>query len=264
MTPLLTVIIPVFNECKTIDEILSRVVAAIPSDKEILVVDDGSTDGSSKRLDEWENVEHVSVFRHERNQGKGMAVRTALAHAKGKFVIIQDADLEYDPNDYAALLRPLQEEKADVVYGSRALARKRCNIKDRGLLNPYRLGVAVLNISVRLLFGLRVTDEATCYKVFSTSILRAMELQCKGFEFCPEVTAKTARMKLKLQEVPIRYAPRSKRDGKKIGLSDAFKAWATLWKWRRWSPGEEFTALSTTSTLEPCLKMKCKLNDNDA
>ena len=238
MTPLLTVIVPVFNECGTIDEILTRVAAAEPLDKEVLIVDDGSEDGTSERLKEWEGREGVAVYRHESNQGKGTAIRTALAQARGKYVIIQDADLEYDPNDYVELLRPLIEETADVVFGSRALGRREYEATDRRLLNPYRLGVAVLNVSVRLLYGRRITDEATCYKMFKAQDLRAMDLQCERFEFCPEVTAKALRMGLRIIELPIRYSPRGKQAGKKIGLRDAFEAFRTLWKWRRWRPDE--------------------------
>ena len=233
-TPLLTVIVPVFNEERTLDAILTKVSAAEPENKEIIIVNDCSTDLSSEILDKWGKMSQFFVLHHEKNSGKGASIRTALNHARGKYTIIQDADLEYNPNDYALLLEPLTQGVADVVYGSRRLARNR----DRFFLNPFRVCVSLLNLCVRLLYHQKITDEATCYKVFSTSTLKAMELVCERFEFCPEVTAKAARMNLRIVEVPIQFSPRGLKDGKKIGFRDALEAFYTLWHWRRWKPSE--------------------------
>ena len=225
----LTVIVPVYNEERTLAEQLRRVEDAFP-DKEVIIVDDGSTDNSAQILADWENHRGFRVLRHLYNRGKGVAIRTALPHARGRFTIVQDADMENDPQDYDKLLRPLVVNYADVVYGSRYLRT--------GSKSPrwtvFRLGVVVLNVAVRLLYGVRLTDEATCYKVTSTAQLRRMNLECERFEFCPEFTAKACRLGLRIVEVPIRYTPRSIRNGKKLRLGDGWHALATLWKWRSW------------------------------
>ena len=172
----------------------------------------------------------VVRLRHDRNRGKGAAIRTGLVYAEGRFTVIQDADLECDPRDYRALLQPLLREEADVVFGSRYL-------RWRGVRSNWRLtriGVVLLNAFARLLFGVRLTDEATCFKVFSTTVLREMELECERFEFCPEVTAKACRLGLSILEVPIRYHPRTVAEGKKIRLTDGWKALLTLWRFRKW------------------------------
>ena len=231
--PLLTVIVPVYNEATTVDEILRRVLAA-PYSKEIIVVDDGSTDGTADALEGWKGHGQITLLEHSKNRGKGAAVRTALAHARGRFTIIQDADLEYDPQDYPQVVKPLLSGQAEVVYGSRYLQATTSGKRPgRGL---FRFGVAVLNLGVRLLYGLRLTDEATCYKVFPTEVLRRMDLQSERFEFCPEVTAKVCRMGLKVREVPIQYNARSVHDGKKIRWVDGLHAISALWKWRSWRP----------------------------
>ena len=144
--------------------------------------------------------------------------------------MIQDADLECDPQDYGALMEPLAREEADVVFGSRYLTRQnaRCNWRFS------RIGVIALNEFARLLYGVRLTDEATCFKVFPTAVLREMELECERFEFCPEVTAKACRLGLSILEVPIRYHPRTVAEGKKIRWTDGWKALLTLWRFRKW------------------------------
>lgn len=230
--PLLTVIVPVFNEKATIDRLLAAVLDA-PYSKQVVVVDDGSSDGSAELLAKWSERKAVELLRHTRNEGKGAAIRTALACARGRFVVIQDADLEYDPQDYFRLIQPLLDGHADVVYGSRRLG---CRRTWRQWLNPYYHAVTLLNVCVRLLYGVRITDEATCYKAFPAAALRSMDLTCQRFEFCPEVTAKACRMGLVIREVPIRYTSRRVRDGKKIGVSDAIEAVKTLWRWRTWQP----------------------------
>ncbi|MDD3469449.1 MAG: glycosyltransferase family 2 protein [Thermoguttaceae bacterium] len=233
--PLLTVIIPIYNEEKTLQRILARVVVAEPHHKQIIIVDDCSTDCSRKILKSWEKRPNVLVLFHENNQGKGSSIRTALPHAVGKYTLIQDVDLEYNPDDYMRLLEPMVHETADVVYGSRSLGRIQGNV-DRIFWNPFRVCVAMLDRTVQILYRRRVTDEATCYKLFRAKTLLKMQLQCRRFEFCPEVTAKTFRMGLRLVEIPIHYSPRKCNEGKKIGIRDAIEAFYTLWRWRNWTP----------------------------
>jgi glycosyltransferase involved in cell wall biosynthesis len=220
MTPLLTVIIPAYNEARTIGELVAR-VRDTPLPKQIIVVDDGSTDSTTAKLEAWP----VTVLTQPVNRGKGAAIRTGLEHAEGTYTIIQDADLEYEPQDYPRLLAPLLAGRADAVYGARRLR-----------WSVGHFGVSVLNRLVRWLYGMRITDEATCYKIFRTHDLRAMDLRCERFEFCPEVTAKACRMGLRIVEVPIGYSPRTVSDGKKIRWRDGYEAIKTLWRWRNWQP----------------------------
>jgi prepilin-type N-terminal cleavage/methylation domain-containing protein len=236
--PLLTVIVPVYNEARTVEELLRRVLAA-PYDKQITVVDDGSTDGTAAILQRWKRHAQVEVLTHPTNRGKGAAIRTGLQHARGRFTIIQDADLEYDPQDYPLLIEPLLRGEAGVVYGSRNLAKG----PDRAPWSVYRCGVMLLNWCVRVLYGRRITDEATCYKAFPTEVLKAMDLKCERFEFCPEVTAKACRMGLAIREVPIHYRARGVKEGKKLRLQDGWAALKTLWRWRSWQRGEAVRAV---------------------
>jgi dolichol-phosphate mannosyltransferase len=233
--PVLTVIVPAYNEAQTIDELLRRVLAD-PYPKEVIVVDDGSTDGTAKALEAWAGRPGVRLLAHATNRGKGTAIRTALAHARGRFTIIQDADLECDPHDYPVLIEPLLSGEAEVVFGSRYLRRQD---RSRHRWCVLRWGVSLLNICVRLLYGVRLTDEASCYKVLPTAVLRKMDLRCRRFEFCPEVTAKVCRLGLSIHEVPIRYFPRTVRAGKKLRCRDGLEALATLWKYRKWSARTE-------------------------
>jgi len=228
--PCLGVVIPVFNEATTVGEVLRRVLAQ-PCVQEVIAIDDGSTDGTAVALREWPASDpRVQVVSHSVNRGKGAAIRTGLARIRATLVIIQDADLEYDPQDFARIIAPLQKDEALVVYGSRYL--------DKSMTGGHRLfrwGVAALNFCVRLLYGARLTDEATCYKATFTCLLRSLNLQCERFEFCPELTAKVCRLGLSIREVPISYSPRSKAKGKKIRWVDGVAAVRTLWKWRHWS-----------------------------
>src|SRR5208282_4019824 len=180
-----SVIVPVYNEAAHVDELLQAIHAS-PVKKEIIIVDDGSTDGTREKLQALAPTDDVTIVFHEKNCGKGAAIRTALAYARGEYVLIQDSDLEYDPQDYSALLRPLDEGKANVVYGVRP------DRPERGL--RFFLGAKLLTHLTNLLYGAGIHDEATCYKVIRRSLVTRIELHCHRFEFCPEVTAKLCRM----------------------------------------------------------------------
>lgn len=224
--PLLTVIVPVYNERPTIDRVLQRLLVAPYPDKEIIIVDDGSDDGTAAILERWTGHPNIRVLRHERNRGKGAAVRTALADARGAITIIQDADLEYDADDWPRLIEPICRGEATVVYGSRYLRPSHTLPWSK-----YRLAVSLLNLLVRLLYGRRLSDEATCYKAMPTELFRALDLRCQRFELCAEITAKVCRLGLPILEVPISYQPRTAVQGKKIGWRDA---WSTFWTLLRW------------------------------
>jgi glycosyltransferase involved in cell wall biosynthesis len=218
-----SVIVPVYNEASHLDELLQAIQAS-PVKKEILVVDDGSTDGTREKLQALPLLDDVTIIFHEKNYGKGAAIRTALAYARGEYILIQDSDLEYDPQDYPALLRPLEEGKANVVYGVRP------DRPERGL--RFFLGAKLLTLLTNVLYGAGIHDEATCYKVIRHSLLQRIELRCRRFEFCPEVTAKLCRMGEKIAEVPVSYNPRSAVEGKKIRHSDGWLAIWTLIRYR--------------------------------
>lgn len=222
---LLSVILPTYNEASTITQILQRVIESpLPAGirKEIIVVDDASTDDTSGRVKEIrQHHSDVSLIyvRLSENQGKGHAVRTGLTQATGQAILIQDADLEYDPRDYAALLQPLLDDTARVVYGSRILKRD----NPRGSFAFYG-GGRLLSGFTTLLFGQRITDESTCYKLFSTDVLRSLPLTSNRFGFCPEVTGRLLRQGIHIHEVPISYHPRTRGEGKKIHLRDGIEA----------------------------------------
>lgn len=220
----ISVLIPAYNEARTIKRCLEAVYTRnLERDLELIVVDDGSKDGTYEAA--IAAIKPGSrVIKHENNSGKGSAIRTALAAATGEVVLIQDADLEYDPADYAALLKPIEDGKAEVVYGS----RKRGNENGRSY-SRYYWGGQLLSWWTNFLYGSSITDEATCYKVFKTSLLRALDLHCRGFEFCPEATAKVLRRGVAIVEVPISYTPRSIQEGKKIRWTDgAVHLWVLL------------------------------------
>ncbi len=220
----LSVIIPAFNEKNTIMEIIGRVLKT-PFNKEVIVVDDGSTDGTAEILKRI--PPGVKVITHDRNLGKGRAVRSGLETASGDVIIIQDADLEYNPEEYPKLVAPIEEGFADVVYGSRnALGNN-----PRSSFGFYFGGVLLSKIT-NLLYGAKLTDEATCYKVFRADIIKNLKLESKGFEFCPEVTGKLLRRGVHIREIPISYRPRRKAEGKKITWKDGLRAVYHLVKWR--------------------------------
>lgn len=225
-TPELTVIMPVYNEVRTIDRIVRKVLTA-PYRKELIIVDDGSADGTAERLEALARLPGVRVLTHECNRGKGAAIRTGLAQARGPYTIIQDADLEYDPADYPLLIETLRRGEGAVVYGSRY-----AHSENTLPISRFWVAVKLLNWAVRVLYGARLTDEATCYKAFHTDLLRSLNLRCERFEFCPEVTAKVLKAGHDIVEVPIRFQHRTVAEGKKIGWTDAMEAFWTLLKFR--------------------------------
>ena len=222
----LSVIIPVYNEVKTINEIIRRVKATGLVD-EILVVDDGSTDGSRDILTNLSDRESVKVIYHESNQGKGKAVRTGFQNASGDLLLIQDADLEYDPREYPVLLRPIQEGIADVVFGSRFLGAGR-----RPVLFWNMVANKILTLVTNILYNNILTDMETGYKLFRREIVQNMTLHARGFDFEPEFTAKILKRKVRIYEVPITFNPRDYSEGKKIKMKDAFIAMWALFKYR--------------------------------
>jgi glycosyltransferase involved in cell wall biosynthesis len=222
----LSVIIPVYNEVESIQEILKRVKATNLA-WEIILVDDGSIDGTRNLLKDIDGKENVSVILHDKNQGKGAAVRTGFDAARGDILLIQDADLEYDPRDYPLLLKPLDEGIADVVYGSRFLGGPR-----RVVMFWHMVANQMLTFMTNVLYNTILSDMETGYKVFRRKVIEGMPLHAKRFDFEPEFTAKVLKRKYRIFEVPITFNPRDYSEGKKIKLKDAFEAVWTLLKYR--------------------------------
>jgi glycosyltransferase involved in cell wall biosynthesis len=227
---LLSVVMPVYNEQATLREIVAA-VRAVPMRKELIMVDDGSKDRSREILDELAALPDVRVFKHEQNRGKGAALRTGFEQARGDVVIIQDADLEYDPNDYATVIEPIRVGEADVVYGSRFLVDHRDPGRERDLFHHY-LGNRVLTFVSNLCTGLNLTDMETCYKCFRREVLADITIESRRFTVEPELTQKVARKPVRIFEVPIRYRGRSWGEGKKIGWRDAIAAMWAIAKFR--------------------------------
>lgn len=223
----LSVIIPFYNEERTLKELVEKVISTKLA-YEIICVDDGSTDKSLKIVNEWktEYPDLIRIIHYPINSGKGHAIRKGLENITGEIILIQDADLEYDPSQYAELLKPFENNNVKVVYGSRNLIK---NPKSTGL---FYLGGIFLSKVVNVLYGSSITDESTGFKLFRAEVLKDIELQCTGFEFCPEVTAKILNKKININEVPIKYDPRSFTEGKKIKWTDGVTAVRTLIKYR--------------------------------
>jgi glycosyltransferase involved in cell wall biosynthesis len=222
----LSVIIPVYNEVNSIQEIIRRVLSTHLAD-EIIVVDDGSADGTREMLRASDGVDGVRVLLHEKNQGKGAAVRTGLAAARGDVLIIQDADLEYDPREIPLLLKPIQDGIADVVYGSRFLGGAR-----RPILFWNMVANKILTFTTNILYNNILSDMETGYKVFRREVLDGLVLHAHRFDFEPEFTAKMLKRHVRIYEVPISFNPRDYSEGKKIRMKDAFDAIWTLVKYR--------------------------------
>lgn len=242
---MLSVIIPHYNEKSSVEALIRKVVA-VPVEKEIIFVDDGSDAETVRFLKNRVEGKHpyLRMIYHLQNQGKGSAIRSGLKEAKGDIIIIQDADLEYDPKDYLTIIQAFDDPSVHVVYGTRFKnVNKRlfiwhwlCN---RFFKTHYEirylhhfLGIQVLNLLANSLYFANITDEATCYKAFRKKVLDKIDLKCKGFEFCPEVTAKVRKAGYKIAEVPISYHPRSRAEGKKLNWRHGFEAIYTLVRYR--------------------------------
>ncbi|HXH61174.1 MAG TPA: glycosyltransferase family 2 protein [Fimbriimonadaceae bacterium] len=226
--PDVSVIVPALNEEATIKEVVQRLLA-LPLRTQIIVVDDGSTDKTPEILAGF--GDRIIVVTNPEPTGKGRAVRYGMAYATGKVVIVQDADLEYSPEEIPRLVQPILDGLYGVVYGTRFL-----HGMHPSMALPNKLVNMMLRFAVKVLYKRRITDEATCYKAFRRDLLDTMELQCERFEFCPEVTAKAIRLGEHIHEEPIAYEPRGKEAGKKIRWTDAPEAFWTLMRYRLWRP----------------------------
>jgi glycosyltransferase involved in cell wall biosynthesis len=224
-SPLVSIVIPIFNEVKLISTVLER-VRNLPFRKELILVDDCSIDGTTEILEKEKARPDTVVLRHDRNQGKGAAIRTGLAFATGDIVLVQDADLEYRPEEIPRLLEPIIRGETNAVYGSRFKG----SVKKMRI--PNRVANWLLAAIVSVLYGQRITDEATAYKVFRGDLIRAIDLNCNRFEFCPEVTAKVLKRGEKIVELPVSFEARTFEEGKKIGWRDFFQALWTLARYR--------------------------------
>jgi glycosyltransferase involved in cell wall biosynthesis len=223
--PKLSVVVPVYNEKNSLLEIVGR-IQAVPIDKEIILVDDCSTDGTRSLIEKFEGQMSFKVLYHGKNKGKGAALRTGFQEASGDFVIVQDADLEYNPDDYLKMLKPILEGNADVVYGSRFSGSR------RNMSPLHSSGNRFLTFMTNLLYRTSITDMETCYKLFQRSMIQAIPIESDRFNFEPEITAKLLKRGLRILEVPISYSGRSFSEGKKITWRDGFSAVWTLLKYR--------------------------------
>lgn len=223
----LSILIPTFNEEKTILEILRKIkevdLTSLNLEKEIIIIDDNSKDKTKELLEKNKNKYNFVLLEHQRNQGKGAAIKTGFKKATGEFILIQDADLEYDPKDYPLLLKPLLRNETKVVYGSRTLKKN-----PRSTLSFY-FGGRFLTFFFNLLYQTKLTDINTCYKVFRKEILKDIQLEEKRFAFCEEITSKIIKKNYQIKEVPISYYPRTSQEGKKINWLDGLRgAWVIL------------------------------------
>ena len=225
----LTVIIPVYNESKTILKIIDKVLK-VNINKQIIVVDDCSDDDSVNKILSISNkIDKILI--HKENQGKGFAIKTAQKYIDGTHVIIQDADLEYDPNDYKKLMKPFLNKNISVVYGSRVLNKKRYNTQNFTSLDRVFYNHTLTTLS-NLINSQNLTDAHTCYKLFTSDLFKSIELEEKGFAFCPEITTKISKLKKKIIEVPINYSGRNYDEGKKIKFKDGIEAIIALFKYK--------------------------------
>jgi len=227
---LLTILMPVYNEAQTLREIVARVeqVSLDGVRKELVIVDDGSTDGTREILQELARAGQHKIYYHGHNMGKGAALRTALTYATGEIILIQDADLEYDPREYAELIQPILEGRADVVYGSRLSGGKVA----RAFNFWHYVGNKMLTLATNILYNSILTDMETCYKVFRADVIKNIRIRSNRFDFEPEITAKVLRRRHKLYEMPISYYGRDFSEGKKITWRDGFAALWALVKYR--------------------------------
>ena len=222
----LSIIIPVYNEKKTIKEIIKR-VDRVNIPKEIIIVDDGSTDGTTKIIKSLKTKKsQLKIIIQPINMGKGAAIRTGIKRVTGEYVLIQDADLEYDPQDYLKLIKPIKAKKAQVVYGSRFTGER------RNMFFWHWVANNLLTLITNILYNSTLSDMETCYKIFPTKLIQSLKLKCTGFEFEPEVTAKILKQGIRIYEVPISYAGREYSEGKKITWTDGLTALGTLFWFR--------------------------------
>lgn len=221
----LSAIVPVFNEAATVAEIIRR-LKKTHLVKEIIIVDDGSTDKTPSLLKQFQSQKNIIIFTHPQNRGKGMAIRTGVKAASGDYTIIQDADLEYDPEDFPKLLKPIKQGKAQVVYGSRFTG------EHRNIFFWHWVANQLLTLTTNILYNTTLSDMETCYKVFPTKLLKDLHLRCRGFEFEPEVTAKVLKRGIRIYEVPVSYAGREYQEGKKISWVDGLIALLTLVRYK--------------------------------
>lgn len=227
----LSIIIPVYNEEKTIKRIIDKInKVKVGLKKEIIIVDDGSTDKTRDILNKI-NQKGTKIFYHEKNKGKGGAIRKALKHVTGDIIIIQDADLEYDPMDYPKLISPILKNKAKVVYGSRFLKSGLMN-KQKWAIPSHFIGNKILSLVTTMFYQRYITDMETCYKVFRKEVLKNIKIESNRFDFEPEITAKLLKNKIDIVEIPISYKARHHKEGKKISWIDGIKAIITLIKYR--------------------------------
>lgn len=223
----LSVIIPTYNEEKTVAQLINKVYG-INLTKEIIIVNDGSSDNTYNEIKKAiHNKNNFKIINNKKNFGKGYSIRNGLEQVKGDIVLIQDADLELDPNDYYELIKPFKEKNAKVVYGSRLL-----NKNNPIQMTSFYLGARIITFFANLIYRINITDEPVGYKLFKTDIIKSLNLKCERFEFCPEVTAKIARKGIKIYEVPISYHPRSVKEGKKVKFKDGLIAVWTLLKYK--------------------------------
>lgn len=227
----LSIVVPVFNEVDSIGHVLESLLE-LDCEKEIVVIDDGSSDGSLKIAQEVASRSSlIQVFAHHCNQGKGAAVRSGIQHAVGEYIVVHDADLEYDPKELVQLLDEIQNKENTVVFGSRYLSGT--NNRD---YSTYRFGVWVLNVVVAAVYNVMLSDVMTCYKMAKLETVRDMELECRGFEFCTEFIAKSCKMGLVIVELPISYARRDCSQGKKLRVRDCIPVLKAIWRYRKWCP----------------------------
>ncbi len=223
----LSIIIPCYNEKENVMEIVQKVLDVPIKNKEIIIVDDKSTDGSGEILDNEIQPLVSKIIHHDVNKGKGGALKTGFYHATGDIVIIQDADMEYDPQDYLKVIQPILDGRCKVCYGSRFLEQKAKGYRSNQLANKFLTGLS------NLFTGQKLTDMETCYKAFQREIIQKVEIQEMRFGFEPEITAKISHMGIKIHEVPISYNPRTNEEGKKIGIKDGFRAIFCILKYSR-------------------------------
>ena len=226
----ISIIIPVFNEKNTILQLYKKVQSVKGFQKKLIIVDDGSSDGSRELIKNNIHSKNVKLFFHKKNLGKGAAIKTALKSITGDFVIIQDADLEYNPKDYHKLLRPFKKKKIKVVYGSRVLNKKRYSFKLSIAANFRVFSNHLLTTFSNIINKQKLTDAHTCYKVFRIKVFKSLKLEENDFAFCPEVTTKLSNKKIKIFEVPISYKGRGYDEGKKIGIYDALRVITVIFK----------------------------------